>query len=79
MDSSGTRTCSNSGSIVIADVSSAKDIILRRTQTVVCLEIHTLISSMALENQRRLVPGAISSNYILNVVFLKINIFTEIL
>ena len=73
MDSSGTRTCSNSGSIVIAIVSSAKDIILRSKQTALKF-IHK-------RRQRRhkisadVGRVAISSHFILNVVFLKINIF----
>ena len=58
MDSSGTKTCSNSGSIVIAVVSSAKDIILRSKQTVVCLEVHTLTLSTTSQNQRRRAPGS---------------------
>ena len=77
MNSSGTRTCSNRGSIVIAVVSSAKDIILRSKQTALkfihkrCERRHKISADV-----RRV---AISSNFILNVVFLKINIFAEIL
>ena len=73
MDSSGTRTCSNSGSIVIAVVSSSKDIILRSKQTALkfiskrCQRRHKISADV-----RRV---AISSHFILNVVFLKINIF----
>ena len=73
MDSSGTRTCSNSESIFIAFVSSAKDIILRSKQTALKF-IHK-------RRQRRhkisadVRQVAISSHFILNVVFLKINIF----
>ena len=73
MDSSGTRTCSNSGSIVIAVVSSAKDIILRSKETA--------LKFMHKRRQRRhkisadMRRVAISSHFILNVVFLKINIF----
>ena len=76
MDSSGARTCSNSGSIVIAVVSSAKDIILRSKQAALkfihkrCQRRHKFSADV------RLV--AISSHFILNVVFLKINIFAEI-
>ena len=59
MDSSGTRTCTNSGPIVIAVVSSAKDIILIRSkQTVVCLEVHTLMSPTTSQNRRRRAPGS---------------------
>ena len=54
MDNSGKRMCSNSRSIVIAVVSSAKDNILRSKQTVVCLEDHTLTS----QNQRLRAPGS---------------------
>ena len=73
MDCSGTRTISNSGSIVIAVVSSAKDIILRSKQTSLKF-IHK-------RRQRRhkisadVRRVAISSHFILNVVFLKINSF----
>ena len=73
MDSSGTRTCSNCGSIVIAVVSSAKDSILRSKQTALMF-IHK-------RRQRRhkisadVRRVAISSHFIFNVVFLKINIF----
>ena len=73
MDSSGTRTCSNSGSIVIAVVSSPKDIILRGKQTALkfihkrCQRRHKMSADV-----RRV---AISSHFILNVVFLKINNF----
>ena len=73
MDSSGTRRCSNSGSIVIAVVSSAKDIILRSKQTALkfihkpCQQRHKISADVH--------RVAISSHFILNVVFLKINIF----
>ena len=73
MDSSGTRTCSNSGSIVLAVVSSVKDIILRSKQTVLkfihkrCQRRHKISADM-----RRV---AISSHFHLNVVFLKNNTF----
>ena len=69
MESSGTRTCSNSGSIVIAVVSSAKDIILRSKEFMhKCRQRRHKIRA----DMRRV---AISSHFILNVVFLKINIF----
>ena len=75
MDSSGTRTCSNSGSIVIAVVSSAKDIILRSKETALKFmhKRHKISADMR--------QVAISSQFILNVhvVFLKINIFAETL
>ena len=73
MDSSGTRTCSNSCSTVIAVVSSMKDIIWRSKQTALkfihkrCQRRHKISADM-----RRV---AISSHFIFNVVFLKINIF----
>ena len=73
MESSGTKTLSNSGSIVIAVVSSAKDIVLRSKQTALKF-IHK-------RRQRRhkisadVRRVAISSHFILNVVFLKTNIF----
>ena len=73
MDSSGTRTCSNSGSIVIAVVSSVKDIILRSKQTALkfihkrCQRRHKTSADV-----RRV---AISSHFNLNVVFSKNNIF----
>ena len=77
MDSSGMRMCANSGSIVIAIVSSSKDIILRSKQTALKF-IHKR------RQQRHKISAdvrrvAISSHFILNVVFLKINIFAEIL
>ena len=77
MDRSGTRTCSESGSIVIAVVSSAKDIILRSKQTA--------LKFIQKRRQRRhkisadVHRVAIRSQLILNVVFLKVNIFAEIL
>ena len=73
MDSSGTRLCSNSWSIVIAVVSRGKDIILRSKQTALkfihkrCQRRHKISADV-----RRV---AISSHFILNVVFLKIYIF----
>ena len=73
IDSSGARTCSNSRSIVIAVVSSAKDIILRSKQTALkfvhkrCQLRHKISADV-----RRV---AISIHFIFNVVFLKINIF----
>ena len=80
MDSSGTRTCSNSVSIIIAVQSSAKDIILRRSQpNVVCLEAHALTSSTTSQISPGMRWVAIGSHFILKVVRLKINIFTEIL
>ena len=77
MDSSGTKTCSNSRSIVIAVVSSVKDIILRSKQTALkfihrrCQRRHKISADV-----RRV---AISTYFDLNVVFLKNNIFAEIL
>ena len=73
MDSSGTRTCSNSGSIVISVVSSVKDIILRSKQTAL-KSIHKRFKRRhkISADVRRV---AISSHFILNVIFLKINIF----
>ena len=73
MNSSDGRTCSNSGSIVNAVVTSAKDIILRSKQTALkfihkhCQRRHKISADV------RWV--AISSHFILNVVFLMINIF----
>ena len=73
MDSSGTRTCANSGSIVVAVVSSAK----ASKQTALrfikkrCQRRHKISAEV-----RRV---AISSIFILNVAFLEINIFAEIL
>ena len=67
MDSSGKRTCSNSGSIVIAVVSSAKDIISRSKQTALkfihksCKRRHKISADVD--------RVAISSYFILNVVF----------
>ena len=73
MDSSGTRTCSKSGSIVIAVVSSAKDIILRSKQTALkFIHKRRQLRHKISADVRRV---AISSYFILNVVFLKINIF----
>ena len=73
MDSSGTRTCSKSGSIVIAVVSSAKDIILRSKQTALkFIHKRRQLRHKISPDVRRV---AISSHFILNVVFLKINIF----
>ena len=73
MDSSGKRTCSNSGYIVIAFVSSVKDIILRSKQTALnvihkrCQRRHKISADV-----RRV---AISSHFNLNAVFLKNNIY----
>ena len=73
IDSSGTRTCLNSESIVIAVVSSAKDIILRSKQTALkfihkrCQRSHKISADVC--------GVAISSHFILNVGFLKIIIF----
>ena len=73
MDNSGTRTCSNSGSIVIAVVSSMKDIILKIKQTALmfihkrCQQRHKISADVR--------QVAISSHFNLNVVFLKNNIF----
>ena len=77
MDNSGTRTCSNSGSIVIAVVSSVKDTILRNKPTALkfihkrCQRRHKISADV-----RRV---AVSSHFNLNVVFLKIIFFAEIL
>ena len=73
MDISGTRTCSNSESIVIAVASIARDIILRSKKTALkfiykrCQRRHKISADV-----RRV---AINSHFILNVVFLKINMF----
>ena len=67
IDSSGMRMCSNSGSIVIAVVSSAKDIILRSRQSALKFihkrsqQRHKISADV-----RRVV---ISSHFLLNVVF----------
>ena len=67
------RTYSNSVSIAIAVVSIAYDVILRGSkQTIAGLEVHTLTSHKISADVRRV---AINSHFILNVVFLKINIF----
>ena len=59
MDNSGRRASSNSGSIDIAVMSSAKDTVLRKSkQTIVCLEVHTFTSSTTSQNQRRRAPGS---------------------
>ena len=73
MDSSGTRTCSNSGSIVIAVMSSAKDIILRSKRSALQFIHKRFQRRHKISADVRRV--AISSHFILNVVFLKINIF----
>ena len=73
MDNSGTRTCSNSGFIVIAVVSSVMDIILKSKQTAMkfihkgCQRRHKISADVR--------QVAISSHFYLNVVFLKNNIF----
>ena len=77
MDSSGTRTCSKSGSIVIAAVSSAKDIILRSKQTALKFIHKRRQRRHKISTDVRWV--AIGSHFILNVVFLKSIIFAEIL
>ena len=73
IDSSGTRTCSNSEYIVIAVVLSAKDIILRSKQTALKFIHKRCQGRYKISADMRRV--AISSHFILNVGFLKINIF----
>ena len=73
MDHSGTRTCSKSGPIVIAVVSNAKDIILRSKQTALKFIHKRRQRRQKISADVRRVP--ISSHFVLNVVFLKTNIF----
>ena len=73
MDNSGTRTCSNSGSIVIAVVSSMKDIILKIKQTALMFKHKRCQRRHKISADVRQV--AISNHFNLNVVFLKNNIF----
>ena len=73
MGSSDMRMCLNSGSIVIAVVSSAKDIILRSKQTALKFTHKRCQRHNKISADVRWV--AISSHFNLSVVFLHINIF----